>query len=224
MGLHLQWPEASCWHKGGTEGHGGVGRGVRTTGAGVGGLRGVGGGWWVSGYHTGAWRVRWGWGWGGGAPVWMVGVGLLRGQPGGLRPLRPCPPLTERLLGRGAAGSPGPRRLSQGMAALEPPDLASCLSGKPPDSLLKLRSPTRCYQEGGRLHTPGSSHLCCRLSAGTLSPERRLRAGRRPLGAQSPEPGWSRAHGLWGSCSQDPTARWPVGTGHPRVEACGRAQ
>lgn len=23
MGLHLQWPEASCWHKGGTEGHGG---------------------------------------------------------------------------------------------------------------------------------------------------------------------------------------------------------
>ena len=137
---------------------------------------------------------------------WMLGVGLL--TQGGLWPLRPCPPLTERPLGRGAAGSPGPHRLSRGMAALEPLDLASCLSRKPPDFLLALRRSTRCYQKEGHLHTRSSSQC-------------RLRAGRWPRGACSPDPGWSRAHGLRGSCSQEPTARWPVGTGRPRAEACG---
>ena len=55
------------------------------------------------GDHRGAWRVRWGWG--GQGPG--VGAGWWPPQ-GGLWPLRPCPPLTERPLGRGAAGSPGP--------------------------------------------------------------------------------------------------------------------
>ena len=204
MGLHPQWPEASCWHKG----HRGVGGGVGTTGRGgwgaTGGRGGTGGKWVPQGCMEGEVGVGVG-----GALDWMLGVGLL--TQGGLWPLRPCPPLTERPLGRGAAGSPGPHRLSRGMAALEPLDLASCLSRKPPDFLLALRRSTRCYQKEGHLHTRSSSQC-------------RLRAGRWPRGACSPDPGWSRAHGLRGSCSQEPTARWPVGTGCPRAEACGRAQ
>lgn len=64
---------------------------------------------------------------GGGGPS-DGGSRPLRGQPGGLE-LAPAAmsPLTERLLAGVQLAAQGPAGPSQGMAALEPPDLASCL-------------------------------------------------------------------------------------------------
>lgn len=80
-----------------------------------------------------------------------------------------------------------------------------------------LRRSTRCYQEGGRLHTRSSSHLCCSLTAGPRAPSAASELGGGLQVPGEPHPGQSRAHGLQGSCSQEPAARRPVGTGRPRA-------